>query len=135
MKRKLLVAAVFTLIVVPTALFSAFWSFMGGALILAALSGDPSVAGNQAAFVTLALVFGWAGIASLWKLSVHFFYNPARPIWFRRSLLGLACGVAVSGVFIATSGGSAEWRLLFFGWPVVAAAVLAILAWRAPHAT
>jgi hypothetical protein len=135
MKRKLLIAVVFTFIVVPTALVSAFWSLMGGGMVLAAVLGDPSVRGVGAPGVALLLIGGWFGISALWKLSVHFFYNstrPARPCFL---FGGLLCGTAVAVSLILSSGGSLEFRLAFFGPPVLAASVLAVLLWRSRNAT
>ena len=115
--------AIGILVIIPTTLVAAFWSLLG---VSVALSERPS-----GILVLFALLAGWFGIVTLWQLYHDFLGGEPHPnilvAW-----LGLACGCITSLVLIVTSGGSAMFRIVFFGWPLIAAAYFSFGLVRRP---
>lgn len=123
MLRQLALHAVALLVLMPSTLGAAFWSLMGAAFAFKSLSRGEYV--NTSLLVLLALAAGWFGIVTLWRT----YYGLANRAPFNRMLasVGLACGSAVSLALVANTGGTLAFRLLFFGWPL-----LAVLAFIPP---
>lgn len=130
MKSAFMLRVVGLFVLVPTTLVAAF-----GSVPVAGLSVDAIRSGQLewlAIAPLVALVAGWFGIVTLWRLYDCLLHGRHG---FHRGLAwaGLACGSAVSATLVATGGGSTMFRVLFFGWPLLAVAffVLALLRLRA----
>lgn len=78
-----------------------------------------------------ALTAGWFGLVTLWRLYYCLLHKRTD---FNRNVAwaGLAFGCLVSLGLIATTGGTLTFRVVFFDWPLLAAAFFAIVLWRLP---
>ena len=124
--------AIALLVLLPSTLVAGFFTFMGLAFVAASL-GDGEYT-TSAVILLAAMVAGWFGLVTAWRLydGMHRGHpNLSRPT----AWAGLACGCVTSVGLIATTGGSIGFRLVFFGWPLLAAAFFAIALKRPPHAT
>jgi hypothetical protein len=124
MKRVGLFAIAF-FVMIPTTLVAALSSiFLIGSVVDAIRPGHDPINGL---FVILFIIFGWFGIVTLWRL-YHAFLEPNSPnINQPLAWLGLFCGSTASVILVVSAGGTITFKLLFFGWPLIAAAFFSAL--------
>jgi hypothetical protein len=113
----------------PSTMVAAFFTLLGSGFASDALRRNEH---TPAALATLAaMLAGWFGLTTLWRL--HYRLLQGRLDFDRRvARAGLACGSVVSMALVASSGGTLAFRLVFFGWPLLAAAYFAVVLWRLP---
>lgn len=81
--------------------------------------------------LAIAMILGWFGLVTLWRL----YYSLLRgdlSLNRRAAWTGLACGSLVSVAWIMASGGTVVFRLLFFGWPLLASTYFGVVLRRLP---
>lgn len=114
-------------VLLPSTLVAGFWSLPGFAFVADALlrSQQP----GTAALVLAALVAGWVGLGTAWRL---YYCLLRKELDFdqRRAWWGLASGTLVAIGLMAATGGSLMFRIVFFGWPLLAVAFFGALLWR-----
>lgn len=111
----------------PSTLGAGFWSMLGFGFVADALlrSQNPGVAG----MVLSAIVAGWIGLGTAWRL----YYCLLRKDFAfdrRRAWWGLASGTLVALSLMAVTSGSLLFRVVFLGWPLLAVAFFGIVLWR-----
>jgi hypothetical protein len=113
----------------PSTLAAAFWTLLGTDFVLDAFRRHDRV--MTATALLAALVTGWFGLVTLWRLHYRLLQGRAD---FNQHVAwaGLACGCLVSLGLIAVTGGTLIFRIIFFGWPLLAAAYFAFVLWRLP---
>jgi len=105
-------------ILLPTTLVTAIFAPMGAVYALAMLVEHQF---ETAAILFAVITCGSAGVISMWILSIHFKNNTEKSLSALAHCMALLGGSAVSIWFVIYSGGTLMFRLLFFGWPVLAA--------------
>jgi len=132
MGNKFALHAVGILVLLPTTLAAAFWSLLGVGFSVAFFrTGDHVFA---SLLLLLAMAAGWFGIVTLWRLYYSFLSDRHPRSNFVVIWAGLACGCVTSLALIATTGGSILFRVVFFGWPLLAVALFLIALVRQPDA-
>lgn len=129
MTNKLLLRAVGLGILMPTTLVAAFGSLPGAGLSLGAIRAG--TAGLSATLWLVALVAGWFGMVTLWRL-YYGFLRERSGLNRVTTWVGLVCGSLVSLALVTASGGSLTFRVLFFGWPLWAVAFFVVALARQP---
>lgn len=119
--------AVAILVLLPGTLVSGFGSLLGFAFVADSFRRSDHVAAG--AVLLVAMAAGWFGLVTSWRL--YYGLLRGRTGFDRRvAWAGLTCGSLVSlGLMVAT-GGSLNFRIVFFGWPLLAAAFFGIALWR-----
>ncbi|MCD2512390.1 hypothetical protein [Comamonas endophytica] len=125
--HRMVLGLVAVAVLLPATLGAGFWSLLGFGFVADALlrSQHP----GAAAMVLAALVGGWFGLGTAWRL----YYCLLRgDLSFdrRRAWWGLGSGALVAISLIALSSGSLMFRLAFFGWPLLAVAFFGGVLWR-----
>lgn len=114
-------------VLLPSTLVAGFWSLPGFAFVADALlrSQHP----GTAVVVLAALVAGWIGLGTTWRL---YYCLLRKELGFDRGRAwwGLACGTLVSIGLMVTSGSSLVGRIAYFGWPLLAVAFFSAVLWR-----
>lgn len=109
--------AVAILVLFPSTLASAFFTLMG-----LAFSADSIRRGEQTStgiFLLCAMFAGWFGLVTAWRVYYGILLersNLNRPVTW----VGLASGSLTSIALVYLSGGSFLFRIMFFGWPLIA---------------
>lgn len=124
MKRVALFIIAF-FVMIPTTLVAALSSiFLIGSIINAIRPGhDPT----NGLFVIFFMFFGWFGIVTLWRLYHAFLESNSPNVNEPLAWLGLFCGSAASVILVVSAGGTITFKLLFFGWPLIAAVFFSAL--------
>lgn len=127
MPHPLLLRLVAITVLFPSSLAAGFWSLLGLGFVADALlrSQQP----GTAALVLAALVAGWVGLGTAWRL-YYWLMRKETDFDRGRAAWGLASGTLVAIGLMATSGGSLMFRLAFFGWPLLAVAFFGAVLWR-----
>jgi hypothetical protein len=111
----------------PSTLGAGFWSMLGFGFVADALlrSQHP----GTAAAVLAAIVAGWIGLGTAWRL---YYCLLRQELAFdrRRAGWGLAIGALVTIGLATLSGGSLLFRIGFYGWPLLAVAFFGAVLWR-----
>lgn len=111
----------------PSTLCAGFWSMLGFGFVADALlrSQNPGAAG----MVLAAIVAGWIGLGTAWRL---YYCLLRKDLGFdrRRAWWGLASGTLVAGSLMVVSAGSLLFRVVFLGWPLLAVAFFAGVLWH-----
>lgn len=124
MKRVALFAIAF-IVMIPTTLAAALYSMFGiGFAIDVIRRGHDAIEGL---FLILFLLCGWFGIVTLWRLYHAFLESHSPSINRPLAWLGLFCGSAASVILVVSAGGTITFKLLFFGWPLIAAVFFSAL--------
>ena len=85
--------------------------------------------------LTLIVLAGWAGLASLWSFYFHYRRSLQRPAHLFLRLCGLGAGTAASLVIIGTVGiSSTPLFAIIFGWPLIAVLVFVVMTYDATRA-
>ncbi len=127
MQSRILLRLIAIAVLLPSTLGAGFWSMLGfGFVADALLRGEHPVA---AALVLLALVAGWVGLGTAWRLYYGLLRGDAA-VDLRRGWWGLASGALVCIALVAVTSGSLLFRICFFGWPLLAVAFLGAQLWR-----
>jgi hypothetical protein len=121
--QKYFLTAVALIFILPTTLVAGFWTIVGGTAAIAALIGD-SFTRASGVYIVALLLSGWYGIFTLWKLYFAF-YKVKAPTNIKRCWFGLVLGTITSLIMLFTFGGSIYFRVLFFGWPIIATLIFA----------
>ena len=114
-------------VLLPSTLVAGFWSLLGfGFVADALLRGEHA---GTAALVLAALVAGWIGLGTAWRL---YYCLLRQDLGFdrQRAWWGLACGTLVAIGLIAAAAGPLMSRIVYFGWPLLAVAFFSIVLWR-----
>ncbi|MNY53783.1 hypothetical protein D3C86_1895740 [compost metagenome] len=84
---------------------------------------------GAAAQVLAALVAGWIGLGTCWRL---YYCLMRKDLGFdhRRAWWGLACATLFAIGLIATAVGPLMSRIVYFGWPLLAVAFFSAVLWR-----
>lgn len=123
--RKIVLDVVEYLVIVPATIVAAVLGFVGMMAALDALVHDTY--GVSPGMMLALIALGWIGIFTLWKLLNYFHYSSEPPTnalfyWF-----GLLCGSTASIILVISSGGTLLFKMLFFGWPLLAVMIFSIM--------
>ncbi|WP_459746268.1 hypothetical protein [Pseudomonas sp. 3A(2025)] len=131
--RKILVWTTGVLVVLPTLLAACFGTLVAAARIyeFVFIQGPGIAYGIGAHLQLLAItVLGWVGLVTLVRLHNHFLRSNAVPAWRRFAWTGLVCGVIACIGLMGWINASLAFRLVFLGWPLIAALVFGgLLVW------
>jgi hypothetical protein len=116
-------------VIAPSIAVAAFLTMMSFGVIIDGFRSGQGVGLSLGLIV--ALMGGWFGLSTLCDVHQNFVkcrwnFNRERAWW------GLLSGSLVSILLIASSAGSLAFRVMFFGWPLLAVAYYALAIWRSP---
>jgi hypothetical protein len=127
--RRVALSIIALLVLLPSTAVSLVCTVFGFAAWSDGPRGGPYLTWFAAPIV---LLCGWFGLISLWQmyfaLSNRRLTASPKLIW-----LGLACGCASSAALIYSLGGSLSFKVVLFGWPLLAAVPLGVGFARSPH--
>ncbi|MHC9084047.1 hypothetical protein ACYX7E_03300 [Luteimonas sp. RIT-PG2_3] len=117
------------MVLVPSTLAACFWSIPGTMFVVDALQRHEHLRASVALSITMAA--GWFGLITAWRLYYDFLrgrLTVSRPV----AWAGLICGSLASLALIMTTGGALAFRIVCFGWPLLAVACFSVALWRRP---
>lgn len=127
MPHPLVLRLVAIAVLFPSTLGAGFWSMLGFGFVADALLRGQRP--GAAAIVLAALVAGWLGLGTAWRL-YYCLLRQDLAFDHQRAWWGLASGALVAIGLMAVSGGSLMFRLVFLGWPLLAVLFFAAVLWR-----
>ena len=131
MRTRLLAQLIGFVVIVPSTLVALFYSALGVMFAVDSIQRQEHL--GSAALVLTWLTGGWFGIIALWH--AYFVLGTGQPAFSKAFVwTGFGCGSLVSLTLMGMVNGSALFRTLFFGWPLLAvAAFTAMLLRRRNH--